>query len=94
MNTRASSSRPSSATHANGRASVSAHRDSSVVLPYPAGATTLAKGATDVRSRAIKLVFATVPGRVRGAASLTSTRSNGTPATAVAWLMPASLAAA
>src|SRR5215207_264763 len=93
MKTRASSSWPSSATHANGRASASAHPDSSVVLPYPAGATTVAKGASDIRSRAIKLSFATVPGRIRGAASLTSSRSNGTLATAVALLMPASVAA-
>ena len=61
-------------------------------MPYPAGATTIAKGASDVRSRAIKLSFATVPGRVSGAASLTSTRSKGTLATAVALLMPASVA--
>ena len=42
--TRASSSRPSSATQANGRASASAQRASSVVFPYPAGATTIAMG--------------------------------------------------
>ena len=75
---------PSSATHANGRGSASAHRASSVVLPYPAGATTVANGERDVHSRAITSAFATVPGRISGAASLTSTRSNGSSATSIA----------
>src|SRR5512133_240045 len=81
-NTTASSSRPSSATHANGRGSASTHFASSVVLPYPAGATTVAKGAVDAHRRPIASAFATVPGRAEGAASLTPTRSKGTAATA------------
>ena len=76
--------RPSSATHANGRGSASAHPASSVVLPYPAGATTVTKREGDAQSRAITSGFATVPGRVAGAASLSSRRSNGTFATATA----------
>ena len=74
---------PSSATHANGRGSASAHRARSVVLPYPAGATTLTNGTVDAQSRAITSAFATVPARASGAASLTSTRSKGTADTAI-----------
>ena len=78
-NTRgSSSSRPSSDTHANARGSTSAHRARSVVLPYPAGATTVARRAPAERSRAMTSAFATVPGRTDGGASLTSTTSNGT----------------
>ena len=76
--------RPSRATHANGRGSASAHRASSVVLPYPAGATTVANGSRDARSRAITSVFATVPGLVCGATSFVSTRSKGASATVIA----------
>ena len=76
-NTTASSSRASSATHANGRESASAHCARSVVLPYPAGATTLTNGTVDVQSRAITSAFATVPGLASGAASLISKTSNG-----------------
>ena len=47
----------------------------SVVLPYPAGATTVAKPEGDARSRAIRSGFVTVPGRVAGAASFSSRRS-------------------
>ena len=82
-NTTASSSRPSSATHANGRESASAHCARSVVLPYPAGATTLTNGTVDVQSRAITSAFATVPGLANGAASLISKTSNGTSARAM-----------
>ena len=81
-NTTASSSRPSSATQANGRGSASAQRASRVVLPYPAGATTVARGVFAVHSREMTSAFATVPGRGSGAASLASARSKGTSATA------------
>ena len=53
-------------------------------MPYPAGATTVANGERDEHSRAITSAFATVPGRICGAASLTSTRSNGSSATSIA----------
>ena len=79
-----SSSWRSRATHANGRGSVSAHRASSVVLPYPAGAITVAKGSRETRNPAITSILATVPGLVRGAASFTSTRPKGTSATVIA----------
>ena len=82
-NTKASSSRPSSATHANARGSASAHFVSNVVLPYPAGATTVANGDVDAHSRVIASAFATVPGRGDGPASLTSTRLKGTSATGI-----------
>ena len=42
----------------------------------------------DAHSRAITSAFATVPGRANGAASLTSTRSNGTSATAIGATAP------
>jgi len=77
----------SSATHANERGSASAHFASSVVLPYPAGATTVAKGKVDVQSRSIASAFATVPGRADGAASLAPTRSKGTSVTAIAGIL-------
>ena len=83
-NTAASSSPASRATQANGRGSDSPHEASSVVLPYPAGATTVAKREGDAQSRAITSAFVTVPGRVAGAASLSSERSKGTFATATA----------
>ena len=79
-----SSSWPSRATHANGRGSISAHRARSVVLPYPAGAITVAKGFRDARNRAITPVFVTLPGLVRGATSFTSIRLNGASATVIA----------
>lgn len=78
-----SSSRPSRATHAKGRGSLSDHSASSVVLPYPAGAITLAKGSRDARNRSITSCLATVPGRIVGAPSFASTRSNGTSATVI-----------
>ena len=84
-NIRPASSRPSSATHANGRGSASAHRASSVVLPYPAGATTVANGAPDARSRPITSDFGTVPARTYGAASFVSTRANGISAAESPW---------
>ena len=83
-----SSSWPSRATHANGRGSISAHRASSVVLPYPAGATTVAKGCRDPRNRVITPVFGTLPGLVRGAASFASIRSKGASATVIARPVP------
>ena len=79
----ASSSRPSTATHAKGRGSALAQRASSVVLPYPAGATTVVNRALAAQSRAIRSAFTTVPGRVNGAASLTSTRSKETSVAAI-----------
>jgi hypothetical protein len=75
--TSGSSSRVSSATHANGRGSISAQPASSVVLPYPAGATMLANGDREADSRSITSDFATVPGRTTGTAILTSTRPKG-----------------
>ena len=39
-------------------------------MPYPAGATTVAKGDVDAHSRAIASAFATVPGRVDGRGEL------------------------
>ena len=53
-NTAASSSPASSPTQANGRGSDSAHPASSVVLPYPAGAITVAKREGDAQSRSIR----------------------------------------
>ena len=86
-----SSSWRSRATHANGRGSVSAHRASSVVLPYPAGAITVANGSRDARNPAITSILATVPGLVRGAASFTSARSKGASATVIAGPIPEDL---
>ena len=43
---------------------------SSVVLPYPAGATTVTRGTREAHSRATTSPFATVPGRVKGASEL------------------------
>src|SRR5512132_2958363 len=83
MKTTGSSFRPSSASHANGRGSASAQLARRVVLPYPAGATTVASGTGAAHSRAIRSAFATVPGRVNGSASLTSARSKGTSVIAI-----------
>ena len=70
--------RPSSATHANGRGSASAHRASSVVLPYPAGATTVTNGAARCRTaaRSLRLRHGAGPGQRRGELDLQEVRKN------------------
>ena len=68
----------SSETQANGRTSRWAHCERSVVLPYPAGATTSTSGkAPAARSRLTSAVRETVPAGGTGTRIFESTTSNG-----------------
>ena len=62
IRTTGSSSRLSSAIQAKARGSASAPRARKVVLPYPGGATTVTRGASEAHSSAITSPVATVPG--------------------------------
>jgi hypothetical protein len=67
-------------THANAWPLRAAHCDSSVVFPYPAGATTETIGRGSPRaSRSISNLRRTVPGRTSGRRSFDTTRSNAGP---------------
>ena len=64
-----------------GGVSAFAHCTSSVVLPYPAGATTVARRAVrSARSRSTSAGRGTIPGRRRGGASFDSRIGNAGPA--------------
>src|SRR3954463_7225084 len=70
-------SRSSTETHANGRASRTAHCARTVVFPYPAGAVTITIGSAVARRRLTSAVLETVPERSDGTWIFDSTTSNG-----------------